>query len=417
MGELEAKRGSFYTEIPSFWDRLYGEEYALFDCLPIDQKEITAIRQTTNDIYRIYKKITHMLRNAPDETFITLGFSKKALPFIKMSLLPYETVIGRFDFIPTEEGGLKVIEFNSDTPTFIRELFEVNGLVSKKFGMADPNAGELDFLGKALRNSIFHCAKQIGVSGHPYVVFTAHEEDIEDRETLLFLLKTAQVKGASFVPLHQIQVDAGNAVYDQLGNKIDILYRHTYPLEALLEDVSDDQFPVGIEFMNLVKERKVGMLNPVSAFLMQNKAVMAAIWGMHELKSPSFTEQEHQIISRYFLPTYLDESPFNEKKERYVEKPVFGREGDTVKVREGGKTLYAPTKTTYDHYVKVYQKFVELPKTLVTTEAGKKEVHLLIGSFIINEKASAFGYRAGAHITDNLSYFLPCGVKGVRECT
>ncbi|MGO4889764.1 glutathionylspermidine synthase family protein [Anaerobacillus sp. MEB173] len=408
------RRDAFYTSIPSFWDRLYGEEYALYDCLPLEQKDINLIREATNEIYSIYKKFNHMLKGVPDETCITLGFSEKALPFLKMALLPYETVIGRFDLIPTVEG-LKVIEFNSDTPTFIRELFEVNGLVSKQFGMANPNAGEMEYLGKALRNSIFHCAKQIGVTGHPYVVFTAHEEDVEDRETMMFLLKVAQVKGATFVPLHQLQVDAGKAVYDGMGNKIDILYRHTYPLEALLEDVSDDQFPVGIEFMNLVKQRKVGMLNPVSAFLMQSKAVMAAIWGMHELRSPFFTEREHQIINRYFLPTYLDEAPFVERKERYVKKPAFGREGDTIEIRENGETLYAPTKTTYDHYVKVYQKYVELPKALVATEAGKKEAHLLIGSFIINEKASAFGYRAGEHITDNLSYFLPCGVKGGSE--
>ncbi|WP_236035281.1 glutathionylspermidine synthase family protein [Alkalihalobacterium elongatum] len=411
---LVGKRESFYKSIPSFWDRLYGEEYALYDCLPIDPQDIRSIRQATNEVYQIYKKFTQMLRQAPDETFIDLGFPEKALPFLKLSLHPYETVIGRFDFVQTEEG-LKMIEFNSDTPTFIRELFEVNGLVAEQFGMNDPNEGEAEYLGKALRNSIFHCAKQIGLTGHPYVVFTAHEEDIEDRETMMFLLKTAQIKGATFVPLNQLQVDAGKGVYDGAGNKIDILYRHTYPLEALLEDVAVDEFPIGIECMNLVLQRKVGMLNPVSAFLMQSKAVMAGIWGLHEHESPFFTKHEHEMIDRYFLPTYLDEDPFMEKNERYVEKPAFGREGDTVVVRENGKTLHTPKQTTYHHYIKIYQKYVELPKARIETEAGRKEAHLLIGSFIINEKASAFGYRAGAQITDNLSYFLPCGVKGARQ--
>lgn len=409
-----ANRDSFYEKLPSFWDRLYGEEYALYDCLPVEQQDITTIREATEDTYRIYKKFNLMLRQVPDETLIDLGFSNKALPFLRMSILPYETVIGRFDFIHTKEG-LKMIEFNSDTPTFIRELFEVNGLVCKEFKMKDPNEGEVDYLAKALRNSIFHCAKQLGVKGHPYVVFTAHDDDFEDRETMLFLMKTAQIKGATFVPLHQLQVDTGEGVFDGLGNKIDVLYRHTYPLEALLEDVCDDQFPIGIECLNLVKQGKVGMLNPISAFLMQSKAVMAAIWGLHEHEDPFFTEQEHLMIDRYFLPTYLDEGPFIEKKQRYVKKPAFGREGDTVEVRENGETLYLPKKTTYDQYVKIYQKYVELPKTKITTETGKKEAHLLIGSFIINEKASAIGIRAGAQITDNLSYFLPCGVKGASE--
>jgi glutathionylspermidine synthase len=62
----------------------------------------------------------------------------------------------------------------------------------------------------------------------------------------------------------------------------------------------------------------------------------------------------------------------------------------------------------------VYQKYVDLPVATIQTEVGSAKAHLLIGSFIINEKPSAFGIRAGAQITDNLSYFLPCGVKGAK---
>ncbi|ARK32683.1 glutathionylspermidine synthase family protein [Halalkalibacter krulwichiae] len=408
------KRNAFYAKIPSFWDRLYGSEYALYDCYLLKQQEVDAIRKATEEVYAIFKKGTQIIRNAPDETLLDLGFPKKAVPYLKMVMLPYETVIGRFDFVQTNRG-LKLIEFNSDTPTFIRELFEVNGLVCQEFHLANPNEGAEEQLAKALRNSIFHCAQAIGLKGHPNVVFTAHEEDIEDRETMMYLMNVAQVKGASFVPLKDIHIFAGEGVYDCAGNKIDILYRHTYPLEALLEDVSADEFPIGIEFMQLVRERKVGMLNPASAFLMQSKVVMAAIWGMHERRHPLFSDREHDSIGRYFLPTYLDEEPFIETGERYVSKPAFGREGDTVEVRQKGKVLASQPEKTYDEYVKVYQQYVDLPQATIQTEKGRTTAHLLIGSFIINEKPSAFGIRAGAQITDNLSYFLPCGVKGANE--
>ncbi|WP_227937093.1 glutathionylspermidine synthase family protein [Alkalihalobacillus deserti] len=414
MVYLEAKRELFYKAIPAFWDRLYGMEYALYDCLVLKEDEADDIRQATQNVYSIYKKMNEMIRNAPDETLLDLGFPASAVSYLRMTPLPYETVIGRFDFVRTDQG-LKMIEFNSDTPTFIRELFEVNGLVCSEFGSINPNVEEEIYLGKALRNSVYHCAQANGLSGHPNVVFTAHEEDIEDRETMLYLMKLSQIKGAIFVPLNQLQIKAGEGVYDFAGNKIDILYRHTYPLEALLADVADDQFPIGIEFMKLVSTRKVGMLNPASAFLMQSKAVMAAIWGMHEHHHSFFTGSEHEIIARYFLPTYLDEEPFIEKGDRYVSKPVFGREGDTVEVKQNGATLFSQKEHTYDHYVKVFQKYVDLPVATIQTEKGATDAHLLIGSFIINEKASAFGFRAGAQITDNLSYFLPCGMKGAIE--
>jgi glutathionylspermidine synthase len=414
---LVADRDEFYAKIPSFWDRLYGEEYALFDCMMLPETRVHSIKQATEEVYSIYKKVTQIVRNAPDETLLDLGFPTKALPFLRMKTIPYETVIGRFDFVDTNEG-LKLLEFNSDTPTFIREVFDVNGLVGQEFNLPDPNSGEEEYLGEAIRNSVYHCAQSIGVTWHPYVVFTAHEDDIEDRGTMLYLMQVSKIKGAAFVPIDQIQIIAGEGVFDSSGNKIDILYRHTYPLEALLEDVSsDDQFPIGIEFMNLVKEQKVGMLNPASAFLMQSKALMAAIWGMYEHKHPLLTEYEHEVIARCFLPTYLDEEPFLEKGERYVQKPAFGREGNTVEVREMGNILFEPKEKSYDHYLKVFQKYVELPRISLKTEKGTREAHMLIGSFVINEKPSAFGIRAGEQITDNLSYFLPCWMKGVNPWT
>ncbi|MFC0469863.1 glutathionylspermidine synthase family protein [Halalkalibacter kiskunsagensis] len=419
MDDYNVCRDRFYETIQGFWDRLYGVEYALFDCLDFVKEEVSNIRRATKESYAVYKKVNEMMRYAPDESFIDLGFPKKALPFLRLSLLPYETVIGRFDFVKTNQG-LKLLEFNSDTPTFIRELFDVNGLVCKEYKREDPNENEAERLGTAIRNSVYHCAQAIGVKNHPYVVFTAHEEDMEDRGTMMYLMEVAQIKGSTFVPLRDIQiVTDGNesGVYDDKGNRIDVLYRHTYPLEALLEDVTDDQFPIGIEFMKLVEQKKVGMLNPTSAFLMQSKAVMALIWGMYEQRHPLLTEEELAVIGRYFLPTYLDEEPFLETGERYVSKPAFGREGDTVVVKQNGKIIYSQTKSSYDHYVKVYQKYVDLPTSVVQTEHGQLEAHLLYGSFIVNEKPSAFGVRAGAKITDNLSYFLPCGVKGAMEWT
>lgn len=408
------QRDEFFATIPAFWDRLYGTEYALYDCFELTNDDVDQLRQATQHAYFIYKKVNYLLRSVSDETLLDLGFPEKAIPFLRAMTIPYETVIGRFDFVVTKAGP-KIIEFNSDTPTFIRELFEVNGLVCSDFGLKDPNYQYSEELGKAIRNSVFHCASAIGITDHPYVIFTAHENDIEDRETMKYLMNVARIKGASFVPLSNIQIVSegeNKGVYDHEGKRVDVVYRHTYPIEALIEDVTVDDFPIGIEFMKLVEEKQVGMLNPVSAFLMQSKAVMALIWGMYEERHPFFLDEEHDVIGRYFLPTYLDEDPFYETGEIYVSKPAFGREGDTVEVKKSGDILFSPKQKTYHQYVKVFQKYVDLPSAMIETEMGRREAHLLFGSFIVNERPSAIGIRAGAKITDNLSYFLPCGTKG-----
>ena len=50
------------------------------------------------------------------------------------------TAIGRFDFAVTEQG-IKMLEFNSDTPTGIVEAFYVNGHVCRYHGAVNPNEG------------------------------------------------------------------------------------------------------------------------------------------------------------------------------------------------------------------------------------------------------------------------------------
>ncbi|MDV2685230.1 glutathionylspermidine synthase family protein [Alkalihalophilus lindianensis] len=412
--KFKAERDQFYHQLDCFWDRLYGQEYALFDCLELNQGEVEEIRTVTNRVYSLFKKTNQLIRETSDETLLQLGFPSKTIPFLRLQTISYETVIGRFDFVQTNQG-LKLLEFNADTPTFIRELFDVNGKVSNQFNLKDPNKGLDEGLGEVIRNAVYQASRLIGQHSHPYVVFTAHVDDMEDRETMKYLMQVAKIDGALFIPLNELIITSEGpktGVYDPKGKRIDVLYRHTYPLEALINDQTGDGYPIGEAFLHLVKNKKVAMLNPPSAFLMQTKALLALIWGMHEQKHPFYTAEEHQDISSYFLPTYLDEEPLVESGEKYVSKPVFGREGDTVEVKLKGNNIGKQNKYTYDQFLKTYQQHVELPKTLIQTEKGKKEAHLLVGSFIVGERASAMGFRAGAAITDNLSYYLPCGVKG-----
>ena len=115
---------------------------------------------------------------------------------------------------------------------------------------------------------------------------------------------------------------------------------------------------------------------------------------------------------RYFLPTYLDPEPFEKSGTTYVQKPAFGREGDTVKIIEAtGKILLEDKKETYKQTLPVYQEFTPLPVSSITTDDGQKDASLMVGSFIINGHPGPIGIRAGNAITDNESYFLPVGMQ------
>ncbi|MFJ8264021.1 glutathionylspermidine synthase family protein [Rummeliibacillus sp. NPDC094406] len=398
------KRKQLYGKMEGFWADLYGEEYALYDIKLLNQEDVAQIRLISERIGSIFFKIGSLLRKVPDEILLEMGFPKDTLSFIRLKTLPAESVISRLDLIPYGDS-YKCIEINADTPTFIKELFDINRLVCQEFGVENPNEHMERFLRKAVRDSIYQSTDKES----PHIVFTAHEDNVEDRETVQYLQNA--VPPSKFTPLHKLQIQKGVGLFDEEGIKIDILYRQTFPIESLIMDEDEEGSPIGLWLIELVEEKKLSIINPPSSFLLQNKVVQAVIWGLHKEHHTFFTEEEHMWIEEYFLPTYLEPDYFLQKRLSFVKKPAFGREGDTVEIfNKDGQLIHADVQNSYSEYIPVYQQFVEHPTITFNSEKGKQEGKLLLGSFLLNGKSAAFGYRVGGMITNNLSYYLPIGL-------
>ncbi len=409
MSAYHEKRKKFYDKIKGFWADLYGEEYALYDIAPIKREELEHIRLAAKRIGHIFFKVCRLLRKVPDETLLEMGFPSETLRFIKLKTLETESVISRLDLIPSGNS-FKCIEINADTPTFIKELFYVNGQVCREFSCTDPNEGMEKLLIETMRDSISQSIWRLDAE-NPYIVFTAHEDNIEDSETVRYLQKLYGC-ASKFVPLHKLQIQKGVGLFDENGVKIDVLYRQTFPIESLISDEDTDGNKIGLWLLELVEIGKLAIINPPSAFLLQNKAVQAVIWGLHAENHSFFTMEEHEWIKEYFLPTYLEPDFFFEKGLPYVKKPAFGREGDTVEIYTAeGRLLLADDQKSYAEYLPVYQQFVEQPVVRFNSEKGEQEGKLLIGSFLLSGKPAAVGYRVGGTITNNLSFFFPAGTK------
>lgn len=409
MDDYVEKRKNFYSQFEKFWADLYGEEYALYDVALIDKTEIEQIRIVSKRVGSIFFKVCKLLREVPDQTLLEMGYPKETISFIRLKTLRSESVISRLDLIPIRNG-YKCIEINADTPTFIKELFRVNGEVCKEFTVLDPNKGMDLQLKEAVRFSIQQCAGQMALKD-PYIVFTAHEDNIEDRETVQYLRRLSDYD-SKFIPLHKLQIQKGVGLFDEDGVKIDILYRQTFPIESLIIDEDEVGDKIGLWLLELVEKGKLALINPLSAFLMQNKAVQAVIWGLHVDESLFFSKEEHTWIEEYFLPTFLEPDFFLESGLSYVKKPVFGREGDTVEIYTwDGQLVQADQQKSYIEYQSVYQQYAEHPTITFMSEKGNQKGKLLIGSFLLNGQPSAVGYRVGGMITNNLSYYFPIGMR------
>ncbi|MBM6618949.1 glutathionylspermidine synthase family protein [Bacillus suaedaesalsae] len=407
------KREKFYHQVPEFWADLYGQEYGLYDVHLVDKEFVRQAREFAHKMGQLFFKTASLLRSETigEETFLEMGYPKETIKFMRQVGISAETVIGRFDSVFVE-GTHKLLEFNADTPTFIYELFRMNGRVCEEFGYKDPNVNEEEVLKNTVQQAIKDSYKLLNRSHYPNIVFTSHHDHVEDRNTLLYLMEQSGLR-ANYVPLHELTIIKGEALLDNEGRPIDVLYRQTFPIESLILDEDHETHEkIGLQLMDLVLKRKLAVVNPPSAFLLQNKAVMSVIWGLHEEQSPFFSEEEHSWIQEHFLPTYLEPDAFLKNKVKFVKKPIFGREGDTVEIFDGsGMKVEEELQKSYTHYLSVYQKYVDLPKTTFKTVKGVTEGHIMVGTFLLNGEASSIGFRVGHQITNNLSYFLPVGMN------
>ena len=135
MSQYIKKRKEFYSNYPHFWSDLYECEYSLFHVFPITEQTMKQLQVATERMGKIFFKTARILRNLSNEQLLELGFPTASLPFIRLKGMYPESVISRFDFALTEDNRIKMLEFNSDTPTFIVECFQMNGKVCEELAM------------------------------------------------------------------------------------------------------------------------------------------------------------------------------------------------------------------------------------------------------------------------------------------
>ncbi|KGM44622.1 glutathionylspermidine synthase family protein [Neobacillus niacini] len=399
------KREEFYSEFPDFWSNLYGSEYSLYHVYSITEQTHTLLKEATERMGRVFFKTAGLLRSLEDEQLLELGFPAASLPFLRMKSPFPESVISRFDFALTNTG-IKMLEFNADTPTFIVECFQINGKACSKFGFVNPNENQERLLASGITKAVLESSKGY-IS--PNVVFTAHRDHMEDWNTTVYLSQLCKVPN-QILPLSELRL-TDDALLDSNGVPIDVLYRQTYPLEHLLEDRDPNTGDlVGVDLLQLAKDRKLSIVNPVSAFLLQPKSIQCLIWGLAE-NEQFYTKEERDWINTYMLPTFLEADEFAGTT-AFVQKPSFGREGDTITIWDQHSEIDAQNSfQTYHKELPVYQSYVPLPIVSLETEKGIEELSIVFGSFLIAGKPSSIGIRAGGKITGNESYFLPVGIK------
>ncbi|WP_035662103.1 glutathionylspermidine synthase family protein [Halalkalibacter akibai] len=296
----------------------------------------------------------------------------------------------RYDFIASANG-LKLIEGNTDTPVGLIESAIAQPLICEEHGSKNPS----DRMTTHVKNAWNQIIRDYNIGSTDTLYFTCADWHEEDKQTVQFLMNLYPQR-AKYIPLEKIVVEKDD-VRTPEGERIDFLYR-LYPLEYFLAEEGPTGEKIGEQLVVHIMNKKIKVINPPSALLMQSKAILALIT---EKKTEWFTRQEQAAIEKYFLPTYDTAHSL----QSYVKKPVLGREGGGIQIVANGQVLDEDRDYYQDQPV-VFQQYFPMPDQTIDTWDGPYTGKLLIGSHVINGEPSGLFFRVGERITGNLSMFV-----------
>lgn len=398
----------------------YETRYPVLSPLYISKSEKEKIQYIAREVCAVMAKLAEDVRSKGNVMPIDIiNMTPKLTPFILDDDSKYVTNIARLDFVKDKNGIYKVVEINADTPCAMPEAFYGNTVAQKYFAGSEDDGFDAELIEPFTELLKTTLKGKINFSG-VNITLAANDAYAEDWANMMYLKNALEdyikahfdeyefvnVRAARLIDL----VVKDDGVYHNDGSgeyKIDVLYR-LHPLELLMDDESDDGYPVGLKLMDLANMHKVILVNPVKAILMQNKAMMAIA---HYLAGSTgyFDDAAKQIVRTNIAETSMDAKDFAGRK--FLKKPIFGREGCNISIIEPDGTFSYEAEEA-DDCADIYQEFIDSDLVSVETDDGRWEGKFTYSCFVINGKPSKLFVRFSPYdITGIEALFVPVVVK------
>ncbi|MEA3373223.1 MAG: glutathionylspermidine synthase family protein, partial [Campylobacterota bacterium] len=313
----------------------------------------------------------HVIRH---NLFAELDISSNMIDLIRYSWQHERDhhIYSRFDLSGGIDGlPIKLIEFNADTPTMLFETAIVQWMLLKHNHLEDTQQFN------NLYQAIVQKVKSLQGEDPARFLFSSVDELPEEEATTQLLQKIAADAGgiASFAYLHNVHFH-DEQILDQWDNRYDFWFK-LYPWE----DISHVHPDLTKLLTSSMQQQKSAVLNPAYTLLYQSKGMLKILYEL-------FPDSPY-LLNASFEPL---------KKEKYVKKRLFGREGANIDIVDENNRLLLSTPGPYDTFKSVYQAYTPFPRD----SAGS---YYQAGVFYSGE-ACGLGFRKGSEILDDLSRFV-----------
>jgi glutathionylspermidine synthase len=261
------------------------------------------------------------------------SYPKNSLNYLDTNLS-----IMRFSFVVDQNKQPKLIEINSQTPSF---FWECHDGLQDCYGINDPSTVSYkNTLVKYLQNQIEFINLKLNRVTKPRVglVCCEHLDDIFQMEYVQTLLNsTAEASYTEVVTIEQIDISSKNTIFSTVSNKEFDALLFWYPIEWLAAEKFADGSMALDSIFQLIKQEKLQIINGMQSFIVQNKEFLASLY---ETVDP---------LPKAFVPSFYTSDDL--KKEmgnvNFIAKPVFGREGQGIFGEKNGGNFEGDLSDSY----------------------------------------------------------------------
>lgn len=372
--------------IPYIKEPEWKYSYPTKTAISISEEEKEYVEHQARIIFNAMNKTVKCVRNLPE-------FEKFNFIASKFDCTAH---LARMDFVKDMDNEFRLIEINADTPCAIPESFYGNFVYTRDEETKQCINKKLAITFAALSTSV-----------DDFFVFAANEEYQEDWYNAKYLYdnfkRYSPRINSALASLKDLEV-FDDGVYLS-GKKIDFLYR-LHPVEMLMEDVSEDGYPVGKKLIELHNEGKVVLVNSPEAIIMQDKRLFAIMTDFDN-RFGFYTKEERKATILMMPYTTTDKQ--QKISDKVIVKPIYGREGLGITIIDD----YNSTKIDNSHDEYIYQEFIKQPTVEAETVEGDKLTgYVTYSVFLLNGEPTAWYARfSPKEICDEEALWIPIEFK------
>ena len=287
------------------------------------------------------------------------------------------SLYSRLDLVYDGKSPAKLLENNADTPTSLYESGFWQWLWLEQQvdrGNLPRHADQFNSLQEKLVHRFEEIAAYYRIRN---MHFACCRDTEEDRGTVQYLQDCAQAAGlqSEFLYIEDMGLADTGAFTDLHDNPVTECFK-LYPWEFMLRE----------SFGDALSGAGTNWIEPPWKAILSNKALLPLLWEMFP---------GHPNL----LPAYFPDNAPGLETGKWIQKPLFSREGANISLIENGKQTKL-SDGPYGEEGVLIQAFTALPRFA--------ENYTLIGSWLVDDMPAGLSVREdSSEITQDLSRYLP----------